>query len=213
MDKGERRALLVSVHADDVEIGCGGTVARMLEDGWKVLWIVFAASKKYNPKEGFSLKSEFLEVVRCLGLSKKNYRIYDLPFRKMFRKRRFILQKFVDINRSFRPNMIMVPAHNDCHEDHETVVWEAIRAFKWRATILGYEIPMNYVMPFRKNMLVRLEKRHIEKKLEMVGKYESQFKFGRKFFSVDIISGLAKIHGVECDTDYAEAFELIRGIV
>ena len=57
MDKGERRALLVSAHADDVEIGCGGTVARMLEDGWKVLWIVFAASKKYSPKDGFSLRS------------------------------------------------------------------------------------------------------------------------------------------------------------
>ena len=42
--------LFLSPHTDDIEFGCGGTLARFLEQGEKVMVIAFSACQESIPK-------------------------------------------------------------------------------------------------------------------------------------------------------------------
>jgi LmbE family N-acetylglucosaminyl deacetylase len=46
MPSPERRALVVSAHPDDIEFGCGGTVACWVDEGWDVRYVIVTSGQK-----------------------------------------------------------------------------------------------------------------------------------------------------------------------
>ena len=88
---------------------------------------------------------------------------------------------------------------------------ETFRCFKKDCSILGYEVPYNN-RKFNFDFFYRLERRHIEKKIKMLDFYKSQYILNRNYFSKEYIYGLAKVRGVQCNSKYAEVFEVIRWI-
>ncbi len=50
----DRSALFISPHLDDVAFSCGGTLIRLVEEGWRVCLCTVFASSVQNPK-GFAL--------------------------------------------------------------------------------------------------------------------------------------------------------------
>jgi Uncharacterized proteins, LmbE homologs len=208
------KVLLLSPHTDDAELGCGGTIAKFLEEGKEIYWLVFSAAKQSVPKgyEADTIKNEFLEVCKNLNLTPSQYNVFDYRVRQLPVHRQEVLETLVKIKREFRPDLVIGPSLNDYHQDHQVVANEMIRAFKGSSSIISYELPWNHVT-FSNQMFVRLSAHHLEKKLEMLQCYHTQVVMNRSYFSDEFVRGLAKTRGVQIDAEYAEAFEVIRWIM
>jgi N-acetylglucosamine malate deacetylase 1 len=206
--------LVLSPHTDDAELGCGGTIARFIEEGNEILWVVFSTAEDSLPKDmpNDTLKKEFLDVIRDLGLSKNNYKLCNFKVRHLKEHRQDVLDTLVKIRRDFEPNIVIMPSLNDYHQDHQVIARETVRAFKKDASIIGYELPWNHVT-FDTNMFIILDKRHIQRKYKIIKHYKSQIFLNRNYFSKEYIYGLARVRGVQCNATYAEAFEVIRYIL
>jgi LmbE family N-acetylglucosaminyl deacetylase len=204
------KVLVLAPHTDDAELGCGGTLARMKDEGVEIYIAAFSTARASVP-EGSDpniLRKEFIKSMEILGVPKSRYFIYDYQVRKLSYSRQEVLEEMIRLRNEIQPDMVLLPSGNDLHQDHEVVHNEGLRAFKDNS-IWGYELPWNHVT-FNTQAFVRLKKKHMEKKWEMMSVYESQFKKQRDYFTEEFIYGLAKVRGVQVREEYAEAFEVIR---
>jgi len=65
------KILLLSPHADDVELGCGGSIAKFKENGDDLFWVVFSVDSSNE------MESEFVQVMDRLNLKEHTeYRIH-----------------------------------------------------------------------------------------------------------------------------------------
>jgi len=203
--------LILSPHTDDAELGCGGTISRFLKEKKNILWIVFSSAEESLPPNlpPNTLTTEFQNVIKSLGLSDSNYRLHDFKVRKLSEKRQEVLEELVNIRNQFKPDLVIGPSLNDFHQDHEVVAKEMIRAFKTTSSMINYELPWNHVK-FDTQLFVSLKKKNVDKKMEMLKFYKSQFAKNRHYFSADFIKGLANTRGAQIGEKYAEAFEVVR---
>lgn len=208
------RVLFLSPHTDDVELGAGGTLVKLLEQGHEIFWVVFSTAEDSLPEnlQRDTLRREFISVTRILGLSENNYKIFDFRVRRLHEHRQEVLEELVRARKDFTPDLVIGPSLNDYHQDHQVVAWEMTRAFKNTSSIICYELPWNHVT-FNTQLFVKLEEKHIEKKAELLGNYKSQLILGRPYFSRDFIFGWARMRGVQIRSEFAEAFEVIRWIL
>jgi len=206
-----RTFLMLGPHTDDVELGCGGTVARFLEEGDTEIHVaVFSTAADSVPK-GFpkhALKDEFYRAMNVLGVPRRNLKVYDYSVRKLSYSRQDILEELVRLRKAIDPGTVFLPSGQDLHQDHQTVYWEGVRAFK-EITMWGYELPWNTIT-FPARGFVTLEARHLAKKWEALKEYKTQFSVGRPYFSLDYVKGIAMVRGVQVKSKYAEAFDVVR---
>jgi len=208
-----KKILVLAPHTDDAELGCGGTIAKLIEAGREVFWVIF--SKASVPKNFSSdpdvVLGELKQSAKVMGIKPKNLIIYKYPVRHLLKYRQDILEEMVNnLKKNINPDLVLVPSLNDIHQDHFTITQEGLRAFK-NTTILSYEIPWNN-LTFNTTCFIYLEKRHIKKKTIAIGKYKSQ---SHRLFikKKDFAENLARTRGVQIGTEYAEAFEVVRLIL
>jgi len=185
-----------------------------LESGDELFWIVFSAAEDSLP-DGLpknSLKREYFNVTRDLSLEKENYKIYDFKVRHLHQYRQDILEDLIRTRNQYDPEIVIGPSLNDLHQDHQVVAHEMVRAFKTTSSIISYELPWNHVT-FNTQRFCKLNKSHIEKKYQILENYRSQFIKGKSYFSEEYIYGLAKTRGIQCNSEYAEAFEVVRWMI
>ncbi len=203
--------LLLSPHTDDVELGCGGGITKFLEEGHDIFWIVFSTAEASLPPEmpRDSLLREFENVLESYRIAPEQTQVFDYQVRNLHLHRQEILEELIAIRRTFRPDLVVGPSKNDYHQDHGVVAHEMIRAFKSASGIISYELPWNHVT-FDTQLFIRLERRHMEKKCEVLRHYRSQMMKKRNYFAEEYLYGLARTRGIQCHSEYAEAFEVIR---
>lgn len=214
MNTNFKKALILSPHTDDAELGAGGTIIKLLESNIKVKWLVFSTAEDSVPT-GFSkdsLKNEFINVAKDLNLSKNQYEIYNFRVRYLHMKRQEILEILVKTKKTFKPDLVIGPSQNDVHQDHQIVSNEMIRAFKNESTILAYELPWNH-FKFMNQCFIKLDRKYLSKKIEILKNYKTQYALKRGYFSKEAIEGLARIRGSQSNCDYAESFEVIKWLV
>ncbi len=208
-----KRILILAPHTDDAEIGCGGTIAKLIEAGREVFWAVFSRAsvlKQFSSNPDIVLK-ELKQSAKVMGIKPENLIIYKYPVRHLLKYRQDILEEMVNnLKKNINPDLVIVPSLNDIHQDHFIIAQEGLRAFK-NTTILSYEIPWNN-LTFNTTCFIYLEKRHIKKKAIAIGKYKSQ---SHRLFikKKDFAENLARTRGVQIGTEYAEAFEVVRLIL
>jgi len=201
------RVLFLGAHTDD-EFGCSGSMARFLAEGKEVFYAAFSPCEESVPP-GFPpdvLCRESRAASRRLGIPDANWRLYSFRVRHFPERRQDILEELVKLRHEVEPDLLLVPATSDIHQDHQVICREGLRAFK-HITVLGYELPMNTVT-FQHACFIRLEERHLQTKIASLGCYESQ-RF-RDYTEESFIRGLARVRGVQAGVDYAEAFEVVR---
>lgn len=206
-----KRILILAPHTDDGEFGCGGSIAKFLEEGAEVYYAAFSTAKESVPPgmpENI-LEIEVKDATKRLGIKPENLLIYGFTVRKLNYVRQDLLEEMVRLKRDLDPDLVFMPSPHDLHQDHNTVAMEGQRAFK-QTTILAYEIPWNHIN-FETRSFIRLEKRHIEKKIYALDAYNSQKM--RKYASKEFIMSLATTRGVQIGCDFAECFEVIRYII
>jgi LmbE family N-acetylglucosaminyl deacetylase len=202
------RVLVLAPHTDDGEFGCGGVMARLVEEGAEVRYVAFSIATRSLP-EGFApdtLAREVREATAELGIPAENLTVHDFDVRTFPDHRQEILEALIELWNDWRPDLVFQPSLHDVHQDHQTVAAEGLRAFK-RTTILGYEIPWNN-FDFSYGAYVGLEQRHLERKIAAVGCYASQQH--RRYANADYIWNLAKVHGTNVNREYAEVFQVYR---
>ena len=205
------KVLVLAPHTDDGELGCGGTIARFLEEGKEVFYVAFSTCEKSVP-EGFPkdiLTKEVKEATTQLGIKSENLFIMDFEVRIFPQQRQEILDVMIKLRQKLNPDLVLIPSPKDVHQDHKTIADEAIRAFK-KSNILGYEVPWND-LSIENNFFVGLEEKHINKKIEALKAYKSQY--GRSYVTDDFIRSLSIVRGVQSKSKYAETFEMIRWYV
>lgn len=207
---GIRSVLVLSPHTDDMEIGCGGTVARMRAGGIDVRSVAFSAAEESVP-EGLPkdiLRQEFVRAHEALGVDPASCEALDFRVRHFPRDRQEVLETLVRLNRTYAPDLVLVPGVGDTHQDHKTVAEEAFRAFK-RTSIWAYEVPWNQPVA-RLNGFVALDETALERKIAAVACYKSQQHRG--YVSAEFIRSLAVVRGSQAGAPLAEAFEIVRSI-
>jgi len=203
-----KKILVLAPHADDGELGCGGTISRFLEAKKKVFYVAFFSAEKSVPK-GLSkdiLKKEVKKATKILGLPPKNLILLNYDAKEFPRYRQEILDELADLNNRIKPDLVLLPSSYDTHQDHQVVYQEGFRAFK-KISILGYELPWNN-LTFGNQAFIILKENHVSKKIKALGCYKSQL--GKVYMSGDFIKSLAKTRGIQIGVQYAEAFEVIR---
>lgn len=195
------KILAIAPHTDDVELGCGGTLARLIEENNQVWSVAFSTAD--SPK----LEQEYRDACQVIGI--QNVKVFDFPRRNFWINRQAILQHLIEMRESIKPDWVFVPSLKDIHQDHQAISREAQRAFK-TINLLAYELPWN-VPQFDAQQFVKLEKRHIELKLKALSKYGSQQ--NRHYFNEDVIMSWATYRGSQIGIEYAEVFEIIRYVM
>ncbi len=202
--------LILAPHTDDGELGCGGTIARFLEEGKDLYYVAFSTCRNSVPK-GYppdSLEKELRLAMKSYGIDDDHLYILDYPVREFSSHRQEILDDMIRIGNKLHPKYVFAPSLNDVHQDHHVIAEEAIRAFK-KTTLLAYEVPWNNLL-FNNQTFIKLERRHVDQKMAAIACYESQ-KI-RPYAAPDFTLGQARTHGVQIGCEFAEVFELVRWV-
>lgn len=206
-----KKIVVLAPHTDDGELGCGGSIAKFIENENEVICVAYSIAEDSVP-EGFekdTLAVEFNKAMLTLGLEQKNIIYHRFKVRHFPEYRQEILQNMIDIRKEHQPDIVFIPSLNDIHQDHQVVANEGLRAFK-KNSILGYEMPWNNLV-FETRCFISLDRKHIQKKVDALACYKSQGH--RTYLNEEFIFGLAKTRGTQFESDYAEAFEVIRWIL
>lgn len=210
MNIGFKDVLVLAPHTDDGELGAGGTIARLIENGAEVTYAAFSTAGSSLPP-GFppdTLAREVKIATKRLGIKEENLYIYGHKVRELEYVRQEILDEMIALRQKKNFDLVLLPSLCDIHQDHEVIGREGLRAFK-QTTILGYELIWNN-LSFHTVCFIRLERRHVEKKYEALGAYVSQRE--KPYMSQDFIFSQAKTRGVQIGSDYAECFEVLRWV-
>lgn len=205
------KVLVLAPHTDDGELGCGGTINRLIELGKEVHYVAFSTCEESVP-EGFPqdvLHHEVKAATSTLGIKEDNLHILNYRVRHFPANRQEILEDLVKLNRSLKPDLVFCPSSFDVHQDHQTISQEAKRAFK-NTTLLGYEFIWNNY-EFATQCFVVLSENNIKQKVKAMECYKSQSK--RLYAKDKLIRGIANYRGLQIQVEYAETFEALRWIM
>jgi len=192
------QVLALSPHTDDVELGAGGTIAKLTENGIKVSMISFSWCGEEENKKAVKTASEILSI--------KKLELFDFKRRTFPEQRQEILQVLYDYNQQYKPDLVLTPTTTDLHQDHSTVTQEAMRAFK-SSTILGYEMPWNNIQIIT-NSFISIKEKHVQQKIKALNSYKTQI--GRYYFNEEYFRSILRMRGTQIQKKYAEAFEVIK---
>lgn len=197
------KILCLGAHADDIEIGCGGTILKLIQSHSDVncFWTVFAASGKERAQEAVESANLFLHGAREKRIEVRQFRDGFFPFEGSE-----IKGLFESMKREFNPDIIFTHYRDDLHQDHRVVsdlTWNTFRDH----FILEYEIP-KYDGDFGSpNLFVHLDDTMSRKKVRLILE-TFQTQKGKHWFTEDTFLSVLRIRGIEsCARDkYAEAF-------
>ena len=203
------RVLAIGAHADDIEIGCGGTILRLVAEhpGLAVDWLVLSGMGQ-RAEEATDSAAAFTEGAGETRVTVEGFRDGFFPYDGGAVKERFErLKAEVD------PDLILTHRLEDRHQDHRLVAeltWNTFRGH----LILEYEIPKYEGDLGHPNLFVPLEAEHCRRKIELLRKsFPSQV--GRSWFTDDTFWALLRLRGVEAGAGggYAEGFHCRKLVV
>jgi LmbE family N-acetylglucosaminyl deacetylase len=197
-----RRVLVVGCHADDIEIGCGGTLLTLIAANprCEVDWVVLAASGERD-REARESASSFLAAAGAARVEVHGFRDGFLPYHG-----REVKEVFEDLKGRVDPQLVLTHTRDDLHQDHRLaceLTWNTFRDH----LILEYEIPKVDGDLGRPNVYVPLTEAIVEKKLELLDRhFPSQAT--KHWFDRDTFTGLMRLRGMEAVAPerFAEAF-------
>jgi N-acetylglucosamine malate deacetylase 1 len=205
-----KKILVLAPHTDDGELGCGASIAKFCAEGREVYYAAFCLCAKSLAKDlpPNTLELECKKATATLGIPASNLVLFNYEVRELPASRQKVLEELLQLNKKIRPDMVLLPAASDIHQDHQVIHQEGMRAFK-NTTFAGYELPWNNYS-FKTNFFIRFTEKELAKKIESLKAYQSQSL--RNYMQEDFTRSLAKVRGVQCNAEYAEAFEVYKWI-
>lgn len=218
-----KNIIIISPHADDEIIGCGGMISRSAESGDRVTVVVMATGgvkhchlKVMSPTE--KRVAEFQESARRLGVAKtvvlfpdKDMKLDIIPSVEIVSALDSVLNEH-EYDECYIPE----PSHNKDHrvtyesalaslrpgarkQPQMVATYESASSSWWNKSVSGGDFYCN-ITGF------------LEKKLFALEAYQSQLQCYPHPVSSDALERLAAYRGMECGSEYAERFHIIRMI-
>jgi LmbE family N-acetylglucosaminyl deacetylase len=194
--------LCLGAHSDDIEIGCGGTILKLINayPAANMTWIVFSA-KDTRIKEAKASAISFLVGAQERRIIVKDFRDGFFPYIGAD-----IKQFFEGLKREVEPDLIFTHYRDDRHQDHRVIsdlTWNTFRDH----LILEYEIP-KYDGDFgTPNFFTHLDKETSERKVEkLLTHFQTQA--NKHWFTAETFFAVLRLRGIEsrAPESYAEAF-------
>lgn len=194
--------LCIGAHSDDIEIGCGGTILKLIDTypNLRVHWVVFGANQPRRVEEAQASAEAFLKDVQERNIVVKGFRDSYFPYNGVEIKEAFEELK------DFSPDLIFTHCRHDLHQDHRLLcelTWNTFR----NHLIFEYEIPKYDGDLGVPNLFVHLDETICQRKVDTILKcFQSQAH--RHWFSADTFWSILRLRGVESAASgkYAEAF-------
>lgn len=208
-DEGPIKLLAIGAHSDDIEIGCGGTILKLVEEGAisEICWVVLTGEHK-RADEARGSAMAIVGNVPSHRVILKDFRDGYFPYDGAEIKR-----FFEELKGEFSPDLILTHQRADLHQDHRVtceLTWNTFRDH----LVLEYEIPKYDGDMSAPNLFVPLKESLCRKKIEhLMTHFASQT--SKQWFKEDLFSGLMRLRGMECNspTSYAEAFYSRKAMV
>lgn len=207
------KILAIGAHGDDIELACGGTLAKAVKFGHEVSMILVTGggSSDHNNlkiRGHDEAKKEALAASKIIGVSDLHilgYKDTCIPYSVD------LISKLDRIISEFQPDIIFTHFVFDTHQDHIRTAHSTISAARRQNTILLYE-PINPsgqgYMPFRPQVYVNITET-IEAKINSLKAHKSQYlKYSDSW--IEAVVARAKFRGFEMGVEYAECFEVVR---
>jgi LmbE family N-acetylglucosaminyl deacetylase len=196
------KVMCLGAHADDIEIGCGGTVLQLLSlrRTLEFFWIVFSSGSE-REREARASAELFLDQAEHKEVIVKNFRDGFFPFDGVR-----IKEFFEELKRRVNPDLIFTHYRDDRHQDHRTIsdlTWQT-----WRnQLILEYEIPKYDGDLGSPNFFVPLGGDVCNRKIKYICDV-FQTQRNKAWLTEDTFQAILRLRGVECAAQdkYAEAF-------
>lgn len=224
------RVLVVSPHADDEVLGCGGLLAKQSRRGCRphVLYLAVDGFHHYGLQGETTYQQRMREVdavTEMLGCT------YEVAYgdRHLIEKLDTLPRcELVDLfERAFnhhRPELLLLPSGVDYDQDHVAVFEAAFAAArpiaemfgKWLIPhVLTYEMTkLNWAsQPLPRTAAFCDVTGHLEAKLQALRAYATQLRPNPHIRSVESVTALAEIRGKEIGVRYAEAFGVLRTVI
>ena len=217
-----KKILIISPHADDEILGCGGFISKYCKLNYSVYVLILTNANKgapeiFSEKEIEKIRNEAIIANKSIGTKKVFFE--DLPALNLNNYPLFkisnILNKYIS---KINPEVVLIPSSNDLHEDHKIIFKAAkvsLRPNKKNDVkkILRYEVLSETEWnedekSFNPNYFVSLKKSDITNKVNAFLKYKSQVKKFPHPRSKQTIINLSKIRGSQSFMEYAEAFRV-----
>ena len=208
----KRNILAVGAHADDVEIGCGGTAAMHVGKGDRVIILVMAESS-YTYYDGTVLrtkkesKAEEENAAKILGaeLITIGFENKSVPYSAESVE---AINKVID---EYSIDTIYTHWYHDTHQDHRRTTQSVFSAGRYVHNIMMYEPEYpagRSYLGFRNQYYVDITST-LEIKMNALKCHESQVKkYGNDF--LEAVEARARHRGYEIRSKYAECFEIVR---
>ena len=193
------RILCLGAHADDVEIGCGGTILSLLRQYRRadVTWVVFSAPPA-RAREARASAARFLAGAASRRVKVETFR--DGYFPQVATRIKDAFERL----KSARPDVVFTHYRDDRHQDHRVVsdlTWNTFRD----ALVLEYEIPKYDGDLGTPNVFVPLTRAVLDEKIRLLMEgFPTQA--GKDWFTRETFQALPRLRGVESRHQYAEAF-------
>jgi LmbE family N-acetylglucosaminyl deacetylase len=197
-----RRVLAIGAHPDDIEIGCTGTILKLVEQDAvaEVRWVVLSGEGE-RAREARRSAEALLEDVPRTEVVIRAFPDGFFPY-----EGQRIKDFFEDLKADFSPDVVFTHQRADLHQDHRLsceLTWNTFRDH----LILEYEVPKYDGDMSAPNAFVPLEERLRRRKIDhLMSHFGSQR--SKRWFREDLFSSLLRLRGMECNSpsSYAEAF-------
>ena len=201
--------LALGAHADDIEIGCGGTLLRLLSErpGSNVRWVVFASNTE-REREAKASAASFLAAAAKSEIQVNSFRESFFPYVGAS-----IKEHFESLKAGPRPDLVLTHRTADLPQDHRTIAeltWNTFRDH----LVAEYEIPKYEGDLGQPNVFVPLVRATAERKVELIlAHFPSQA--GRTWFRRETFEALMRLRGIECNAPegFAEAFHVRKAVL
>jgi LmbE family N-acetylglucosaminyl deacetylase len=192
---------VIGAHSDDIEIGCGGTILRLVSEypDLEVCWLVLSA-------HGNRLDEAQASARAMLGSARQRIVLHSFTDGYLPYEGAAVKDRFEEVKAGFQPDLVLTHYGRDAHQDHRLVselTWNTFRDH----LIWEFEIPKYDGDLGQPNLFVRLEETQAHAKVaHLLEHFPSQA--GRRWFSQEVFLGLMRLRGMECNAEsrYAEAF-------
>ena len=193
--------LCLGSHSDDIEIGCGGSVLRLLSSysNLKFVWVVFSSSVE-RKREAQASAELFLKDAKQKEIIVKDFRDGFFPFQGSE------IKNFFEGLKGVSPDLVFTHSRKDAHQDHRLIAELTWNTFR-NHLVLEYEIPKYDGDLGQPNFFIPLEQDIYQRKIRYLTEaFESQR--AKRWFAPETFLALMRLRGMECvaPSGYAEAF-------
>jgi LmbE family N-acetylglucosaminyl deacetylase len=218
------KTLIVAAHPDDEVLGCGGLIAKLVNQGEqvRVIFIAEGSSCRYNTLteqvlEEINFRNQCgIKAMESLGVN--DYYFYNLSCGRLDKEPLIEISKIIEKEiLNYEPTTILTHSRNDVHNDHKIVYRATVQATRPVGKIVKYLLSFeilsssewSYTESFKPNLFINITST-IDVKINAMRCYSTEQPKYPHPRSDQVIKSLATIRGSQSGVEYSEGFEIIR---